>query len=157
MMVVTRLFEAHLPVADLDRSIAFYRDRIGLRLAHVIRERGAAFFWIGSPGETMLGIWTAGSAPQKITLHVAFAAGLEDVVEAPRTLRAAGIEPLDFYGQPTDEPDVLAWMPAASVYLHDPDGHLLEYIAMLPDAPRPSEGVVKWHEWPAGRSARLPE
>ena len=25
--------------------------------------------------------------------------------------------------------------------------HLLEYIAMLPDAPRPDGGVVSWREW----------
>ena len=33
---VDRLFETHLVVADLDASIAFYRDRVGLELAHVI-------------------------------------------------------------------------------------------------------------------------
>ena len=31
---VDRLFEAHLTVADLDTSIAFYRDRLGFELAH---------------------------------------------------------------------------------------------------------------------------
>jgi hypothetical protein len=30
-----------------------------------------------------------------------------------------------------------AWMPAASVYVKAPDGHNLEYIALLPDEPRP--------------------
>jgi GNAT superfamily N-acetyltransferase len=62
-------------------------------------------------------------------------------------LRAAGITPVDFDGQPTDEPVVLGWMPAVSVYFRDPDGHLLEYIAMLPDPPRPDRGVVSWHSW----------
>jgi hypothetical protein len=33
-------------------------------------------------------------------------------------------------------------MPAASVFFHDPDGHLLEYLAMLPHQPRPEAGVV---------------
>ena len=51
-------------------------------------------------------------------------------------LRSAGITPLDFDGRLTDEPVVLAWMPAASIYFHDPDGHLLEYIAMLPEDTR---------------------
>ena len=36
---VDRLFEAHLTVADLDASIAFYRDRLGLELAHVQVQR----------------------------------------------------------------------------------------------------------------------
>ena len=54
---VHRLFEAHLTVSDLDASIAFYRDRVGLELAHVAPARQAAFFWIGSRGTTMFGPW----------------------------------------------------------------------------------------------------
>ena len=81
---VIRLFEAHLSVADLDRSVAFYRDRLGLELAQVIPSRQVAFFWIGPPGHTMLGLWAAGSGPQKTTMHIAFAASLEDVLAAPR-------------------------------------------------------------------------
>ena len=111
---VDRLFEAHLVVADLDASIGFYRDRVGLDLAHVTPARHAAFFWVGPVGNAMLGLWAAGSGPQRMTLHTAFRASLEDVVAAPRALRSAGITPLDFDGQPTDEPVVLAWMPAAS-------------------------------------------
>jgi lactoylglutathione lyase len=38
------LFETHLTVADLDRSVAFYRDVLGLPLAHAQPERGVAFF-----------------------------------------------------------------------------------------------------------------
>ena len=36
---VGRLFEAHLIVADLDVSMAFYRDCLGLELAHVVPAR----------------------------------------------------------------------------------------------------------------------
>jgi len=137
---VDRLFEAHLTVSDLDASIAFYRDRVGLELAHVVPARQAAFFWVGSRGSTMLGLWAGGSAPQKTTTHIAFVATRDDVVSAPRVLQSAGITPLDFDGRPTDEPVVLAWMPAASIYFHDPDGHLLEYIAMLAEDPGPDGG-----------------
>ena len=38
-------------------------------------------------------------------------------------------------------------MPAVSVYFLDPDGHLLEYIAMLPDRPRPEAGIMTWTTW----------
>ena len=141
------LFEAHLTVANLDTAVAFYRDRLGLKLAHIVPTRQAAFFWIGSRGTTMLGLWAGGSAPQKTTTHIAFAATLDDVIAAPRTLQLAGITALDFDGHPTDAPVVLAWMPAASIYFRDPDGHLLEYIAMLAEDPRPDGGVVRWHEW----------
>jgi len=147
MAVPRQLFESHLTVSDLDRSIAFYRDVVGLELAHVVPDRGAAFFWIGGRGQSMLGLWRAGSAPHHTTLHLAFSAPLGDVLDAARTLRAAGVMPLDFDGQPTGAPIVLAWMPAASIYFRDPDGHLLEYLAMLPDAPEPDRGIVRWADW----------
>jgi len=67
---VDRLFEAHLTASDLDASIAFYRDQVGLELAHVVPARQAAFFWVGSRGSTMLGLWAGGSAPQKTTTHM---------------------------------------------------------------------------------------
>jgi lactoylglutathione lyase len=142
MIPVHDLFESHLTVTDLNRAIDFYRDVVGLRLAHVTSERRAAFFWIGPAGNGMLGLW-AGSGPQRVTSHIAFRAPLADVVAAPDTLRSAGITPLDFDGRPTDQPVLLAWMPAASVFFRDPDGHLLEYIAMLPHEPRPDYGVPR--------------
>jgi lactoylglutathione lyase len=149
MIEVHDLFEVHLTVTNLDEAIGFYRDVLGLPLAHVTTARQAAFFWIGSAGRAMLGLWAAGSAPQTVLLHTAFRVGLGDVMAAPNALRSAGVTPLDFDGKPTDLPVVLAWMPAAAVYFRDPDGHLLEYIAMLPHEPRPDCGVVPWRMWEA--------
>ncbi len=80
-------------------------------------------------------------------LHLAFAVGLPDLLQAAGKLRASGVIPLDFAGKPTEEPVVLAWMPAAAIYFHDPDGNLLEYISMLPEAPRADLGVVPWSVW----------
>jgi lactoylglutathione lyase len=37
------LCEAHLIVADLDRSIAFYRDVAGVELAQIFEDRRIAF------------------------------------------------------------------------------------------------------------------
>jgi lactoylglutathione lyase len=141
------LFETHLTVTDLGEAIRFYQDVLGLRLAHVSEARHAAFFWIGSSGNAVLGLWAAGSSPLKITSHVAFRVGLADVLAAPGALRSAGITPLGFDGEPTDLPDVLAWMPAAAVYFRDPAGHLLEYIAMLPHKPCSDCGVLPWRMW----------
>jgi lactoylglutathione lyase len=141
------LFETHLTVRNLDVAIGFYRDVVGLTVAHLGRDHQAAFLWIGSDRQSMLGLWAAGSAPQSVTLHTAFRVSPAAVVEAPHVLRNAGITPLDFDGTPTDQPVVLAWMPAAAVYFRDPDGHLLEYIAMLPHEPRPDCGVVPWSTW----------
>jgi lactoylglutathione lyase len=148
MIPIRGLFETHLNVADLERSISFYRDVLQLPLAHVVPDRRVAFFWIGSPGQSMLGLWESNSTPQKLTLHTAFEASIEEVLRSADALRAAGVEPLDFAGQPTTEPVVLAWMPALSIYFHDPDGNLLEFLAMLPEPPRPDLGVVPWSQWP---------
>lgn len=147
MVSAQRLFEAHVSVGDLQASIVFYRDVLGLELAHTTTSPDAAFFWIGTRGRAMLGVWAGGGAPQRITSHIAFAAPVDEVLSAPQTLRSAGITPLDFAGNPTDAPVVLGWMPAASIYFRDPDGHLLEYVAMLPDLPRPEWGVLSWYSW----------
>jgi lactoylglutathione lyase len=144
---VSGLFEAHLTVSDLARSVAFYRDDVGLPVAFEVPERGAAFHWIGGPGHTMLGLWSIGSAPMGMQLHIAFKATLEDVIAAPDRLEARGIEPLSFFGQPTDEPWVIGWMPAATLYFRDLDGHMLEYLAMLDEPPRPEAGIVPWSAW----------
>jgi lactoylglutathione lyase len=144
---VRSLFEAHLPVADVARSVAFYRDVVGLEAAYDDAERGVAFMWAGSPGGAMLGLWSLGTAPMGMLLHVAFAADLHEVLRAPAALAAAGVTPLSFFREEADEPSVIGWMPAAAVYFRDPDGHKLEYLAMLDEPARPGAGVVTWSEW----------
>ena len=141
------LFETHLTVGDLDRSVAFYRDVVGLPLAWEVPERGAAFFWIGSPGSAMLGLWSLGSAPIGLSLHVAFKARRAEVLGACERLREVVVMPLSFFATETNEPSVIAWMPAAAVYFRDPDGHLLEYLAMLDAPPRADLGIVRWSQW----------
>jgi len=100
----------------------------------------------------MLGLWAMGDAPQRLSLHIAFRTSVEGVLHSPNVLRTLGIMPLDFVGQPTHQAVVLAWMPAVSVYFRDPDGHLLEYIAMLSQDPQPDLGVIPWSDWVAPRS-----
>jgi lactoylglutathione lyase len=147
MIPIRDLFEGHLTTTDLARSMEFYGGVLGLELAYAVPERKVAFYWIGGRGESMLGIWEVGSAPQRMNLHVAFKVDLADLLRAPARLRAANVTPRDFSGKSTDEPVVLAWMPAASLYFHDRDGNLLEFLSMLPDRPQPELGVVGWSEW----------
>jgi lactoylglutathione lyase len=144
---VRGLFETHLTVRDVPRSVAFYRDVVGLPIALELPARDAAFLWIGAPGRAMLGLWGIGSSVNSMSLHIAFDVALDDVLAAPARLAARGVTPLSFGGQETAEPDVLAWMPAAAVYFRDPDGHLLEYIAMLEADQRPDAGVIPWSQW----------
>ena len=95
----------------------------------------------------MLGLWSLGSAPVGLSLHVAFTTSLDDVLGACERLRALRLTPLSFDTTETAEPSVIGWMPAAAVYLRDPDGHLLEYLAMLDEPAQPERGIVSWSQW----------
>jgi lactoylglutathione lyase len=152
MIPIRGLFEAHLTVKDLQRSMSFFSDALGLELAQVLPERKVAFYWIGRRGNSMLGLWEAGMGPQRMNLHVAFGVEINDLLQASERLRGANIIPLDFNGEPTDEPVVFAWMPAASLFFHDPDDNLLEFLSMLPDAPQCDLGVVMWSRWKSAKA-----
>ena len=135
---ISGLYESHLTVSDLERSIAFYRDIVGLELAHRVPARHAAFFWVGGRERSMLGLWCIHSSPIRLRLHIAFSTDLENLKRSVGALRSNGIVPRrGGNGPELDEPSVFPWMPAASVYFDDPDGHSLEYICILPDPPRP--------------------
>lgn len=147
LVPIDGLWETHLTVSDLERSIAFYRDTLGLTLAHRVPARHAAFFWIDPPRQAMLGLWGMHGAPLALRLHFAFQVTLDDVSTAVAALRGAGLYPRSGAGDPIEEPEVIPWIPAASVYFDDPDGHSLEYIAMLPDRPDPSAPRMGLSAW----------
>jgi lactoylglutathione lyase len=151
---VSGLFETHLTVSNLQRSIAFYRDVMGLQLAFEVPEHNAAFFWIGDHSydpsrHSMLGLWSVGTIPLGLNLHVAFeVAAIKDLLGAPKRLKDQGIVPLSFFAKETIEPSVIGWMPAAAIYFRDPDDHLMEYLTMLDEKERkPDLGIVTWSEW----------
>lgn len=47
MIPIRGLFETHLTVKDLQRSMSFFGEALGLELAQVFPERSVAFYWIG--------------------------------------------------------------------------------------------------------------
>lgn len=144
---LTGIYETHLPVRDLSRSVSFYKDQIGLKLARLVPERNIAFFWVGDKESGMLGLWGSGSGPLNMKLHFAFKAAKETVVRSCEILTAAGIAPLGFDGEPVTEPVVIGWMPSLSIYFKDPDGHSIEMLHLLDDPSDPCFGVQSYSEW----------
>jgi len=106
-----------------------------------------AFYWIGARGEAMLGLWETSQQPIPVQ-HFAFRSSVEDVLhQSVAFLRARTLTARNFLNDGTERPMVFGWMPALAIYFDDPDGHSLEFIAMLPDPPRPEVGVVSWEAW----------
>ena len=148
-LIISGLYETHLFVADLQRSAQFYGDLLGLQLAFRDETRALAFYWVGAPGQSFVGLWQKQPA-EIIRQHLAFEVALDDLERGIASLTAHGIAVKNFFDQPTDVPSVFGWMPAASIYFDDPDGHLLEFIARLPGPPRPEQGIVSLPEWLRG-------
>ncbi|MCC2613502.1 MULTISPECIES: VOC family protein [Rhizobium/Agrobacterium group] len=145
------IYETHLTVASLKTSIPFYRDVLGLELAAEFIERRIAFFWVDGKKNGMLGLWETGTGPLRMRLHLAFRLARDEMMQAPSLLQAKGIEVHGFHGEPITEPIVIGWMPALSLYFHDPDGHSIEFISVLNDEPDADFGMRPYAEWTARR------
>lgn len=81
------------------------------------------------------------------TNHFAYRITLEQLRTAADWLRERGIEPRAAFGNPPSEPIAHTWMPAASLYFHDPDGNSLEFIALLDEEPKQLDYTPYWSEW----------
>lgn len=144
-----RIFETHVKTTDLPRAMAFYGGVLGLEEAHCVPERSVAFYWIGAPGNAMLGVWGV-PVERWHSSHFAFEIAEDAIEESIQRLTAAGIRVNDFWGDGSNDPSVHAWMPAAGIFFRDPDGNSLEFVAMLPGPGRPELGVVPLSEWRSG-------
>ncbi len=144
------LYEAHLPVANTDVAQQFYIDVVGLQFGHRDLTRDIIFLYAGSDRHSMLGLWGP-STPLGRNFHechIAFRVSLPELLAAGQRLNEAGMETQNFGGEKTTEPSVIGWMPSAQLYFRDPDGHALELIALLDDAPD-SSFVGRLSEWRA--------
>src|SRR5215469_17643231 len=137
------LYETHLPVANTEIAETFYTEIVGLPFAYRDPTRDIVFLWAASKEQRMIGLWGPNTAygrengvPRKC--HVAFAFSLDQLLVAIEKLNKHGIETLGFDGHKTQEPTVIGWMPSAQIYFRDLDGHMLEFISILPDLPNPS-------------------
>ena len=145
--MIKGLFETHIYVENLERFIDFYSTTLGLTQCHYEAERRIAFFWIGEPKGAMLGIWEKPKHEIDIR-HFAFRCELADVLnKSVSFLAQRNLKPYNFLKSDDMVPMVFAWMPAVAIYFNDPDGHALEFIAILPGEGRPELGVITYENW----------
>jgi methylmalonyl-CoA/ethylmalonyl-CoA epimerase len=129
---ISSLHQAAVPCTDLARSVAFYREKLGLPLIAQFSPPGLAFFALG---DTRLLVDAAGESKHAAgVLYFRVA----DIHAAAQELRARGV-PLDA------EPHVIyrdergtfgaageeEWM----AFFHDPDGNVLALAARMRPTP----------------------
>lgn len=145
--MIKGLYETHISVASLERSVDFYKNVLGLQLAHLEEGRRIAFFWIGKPKEYMLGVWEK-SKDQLEARHFAFECDADFILNnAVAYLLERNLQPYNFLKDGKEQPMVFAWIPALAIYFNDPDGNVLEFIAVLEGDPLPELGVITYEEW----------
>jgi lactoylglutathione lyase len=145
--MIKGLYETHIYVENLERSIDFYKNVLELEFCHAEETRRIAFFWIGQPKEFMLGLWEKPKNEIDIR-HFAFRCDAEDVLNrSVAYLRERNLKPYNFLKDGSEKPMVFAWMPALAIYFNDPDGNVLEFIAVLEGKPRPELGVISYDKW----------
>ncbi|CAM2946735.1 VOC family protein [Paenibacillus sediminis] len=134
--MIKGLYEAHLPVTDLERAIEFYRS-LGLEKAFVYPD--VVFMWI-EKRRSWLGLWLVEAISEERNpsffpghgRHLAFQIDFEDLLQAMEWLREKGIQPIPFEHFKPTEPVARPHQLNASIYFEDPDGNQLELICNLP-------------------------
>ncbi|WP_285765850.1 VOC family protein [Peribacillus sp. SI8-4] len=148
--MIEGLYEAHLPVADLDVSIDFYK-KIGLKFAW--RDEVTAFFWI-EENKSWVGLWEGNESkiPYHPSLrHIAFRVSYQNMKRAISWLQSLQIEAVPFRKGMSIEPFVRPHQGNASVYFQDPDGNGLELMCSVevPDRYKQLTDKLSLEEWEA--------
>lgn len=128
--MILGLYEAHLPVKNLEASIAFY-EKLGLKMAW--RDDETAFFWIEEE-KSWLGLWEGSEyqIPYHPSIrHIAFRVDYEFIKQSTNWLRSRDIQPVRFGSRDSVEPFVRPYSGNASVYFNDPDGNSLEFMCYV--------------------------
>lgn len=145
--MLTGLYETHIKVADLVRSMHLYGEVSGLELGLRDPQRPIAFYRVGERNKAMLGLWEIAAGEAVRPQHFAFACAVDDVLHAPEWLKERGPTGRNVVDDGTEIALVHAWMPAISSYFRDPDGHSLEFMAPLEGTPLPELGMVPLQAW----------
>lgn len=118
MPSIAGLYEVAIPVRNLERAEAFYRDVLGFDVGLRDETRRWVFLRIAGQAGMLVLQERAGDLP---ALHFAFSVSPAELDRGRAELMGRGIV--------CTEPQFHAWMPATSVYFTDPDGHDLELCA----------------------------
>ena len=120
-MKITQLNHVALHVTDLEASVRFYRDVLGLPvIPRPAFDFSGAWFGVGCGGgrqEIHLICRPAKEAPYNTPRERHFAMRVDDAAAAAERLREAGVP----FSGPSRRPDA-----ALQVFLRDPDGHVVE-------------------------------
>ncbi|MBO1580500.1 VOC family protein [Bacillus sp. XF8] len=131
--MIIGLYEAHLPISDLKRSIECYKG-LGLEFSHRHEDK-VVFLWI-EKNKSWLGLWET----DKVELeyhpsirHIAFQVSLEGLKNSVAWLNEKGFEPREAFEFKPVEPFVIAHsgIAHAKIHFNDPDGNSLEFICKL--------------------------
>lgn len=145
--MIKGIYETHLLVANLEKAIDFYNNVLGLDFCHTDEKRRIAFFWVGKPKAYMLGLWEKPKAALE-KRHFAFRCNAADILHRSVSyLKERKLQPYNFLNDGSEKPMVFAWMPAIAIYFDDPDGNVLEFIAVLEGKARPELGVIGYEDW----------
>ncbi|WP_226577354.1 VOC family protein [Halobacillus litoralis] len=149
--MIEGLYEAHVPVKDLNRSIEFYK-KLDLELAW--KNETVAFFWIEKE-KSWLGLWEGESykTPYHPSLrHVAFRISFEKMDQALDWLKERGIEARPFGSRTSPAPFIRTYQGNASVYFDDPDGNSLELMCTVdvPETWKEREEHLSLKQWKDG-------
>ncbi|AXI08480.1 glyoxalase [Oceanobacillus zhaokaii] len=145
--MIKGIFETHINVSNYQNSAAFYDKLLNIIPLFEDSTRKSKFYWVGKPGESMLGIRENYPSPLIQRQHFAFKVNLDDISSARDYLSDLGIETTNFLGESSENLLVFPFMPAVSIYFKDPDGHSIEFLAMLKDPPKPELDIMTLQEW----------
>jgi catechol 2,3-dioxygenase-like lactoylglutathione lyase family enzyme len=130
---VQHLHQVAIPASDLERSVSFYRDRLGATLIATFPEPGLAFFRLGDVRLLVdrAGYTSGGLKPGGAILYFR----VPDIHAAYNSLRSRGLE-FDAEPQLIHRDEAGTFGPAGSeewmAFFRDPDGNVLALASVVP-------------------------
>jgi lactoylglutathione lyase len=119
-MKIDGVFEVAVKVKNLAVSSTFYHEVLGFKKGFYDEQRRWLFLWIGDNQGMVVLQEDNGSWPQQ---HFAFRVDKTELDGLKECLENRNVV--------VEGPVSLDWMNAVSVYFSDPDGHDLEFCALL--------------------------